>query len=795
MIKKLLNRSFIASLMAVAAVSLVACEDDDEKKGGTPEIAVSTTSVQFTNAEDSQTFQITSNADWKIEVEYSVGDGWLTATPTSGSGDATVSLSVPNNDTGAVRSAVVKCIAMHPQYGAWDTKRVNVSQSANDTPVGPSGDVLYSDNFDGQVAEQKWGSNSNSWPFIDQFPEFANPEGPAAANVTYTGKNISIRANSPSNNNYSQYKDQASGNNNIFFGGAGNMFVINDIELTADQSNLQLAFGRYRSLYEAEDNTFVTSEFHIWLSKNGTAWEEISYETPVDAASKYGTWNLATADFTLTSVPEKLYIKFTSDLASSHRIDDVKLSTGNGGQSVTLPDGEPVKPVEPGTIASAIETADGSEASVAEATVIGIYNKGFLMEDATGKLLVYTNETATVAVGDKVKVEGTVTSYGGFKQFAAVKDASGAYGPAPVITKLGSGTFTQPAPEKMDGAAMDAYLSAPAIKYVEYTGTLNISGNYYNVIVEGASNAKGSIAYPIEGTVDASLNEQTVTVRGYAIGVSGKVYVNTMLVELAGEVSTEPSLSVNPTSLSFPADGGSKDITATLKNSTDAITATSDNAQFTVAVAGNVITVTAAANSTTDAINGTITVKAGSLEKTVAVSQSGKSTGAEKTLTFSFSDVVAANSDLTTNGYGSQNVNTESTWISWTVDNVLFKGAKVCQANGDNTGYMQMQGNASDAAKQGFFGNADAIPGTIKKIVVTCFNTKYVPNFNLYLDNTAFPTTNGINAESNSDAGVAQGSGKIYTSTFEISGSYTYFALRNDTQGAFYFDSMTIYYE
>ncbi|MDE6861935.1 MAG: BACON domain-containing protein [Alistipes sp.] len=710
----------------------------------------------------------------------------------SGNGDATVNLSVPTNDTGAVRSAVVKCIAMHPEYGKWDTKRVNISQSANEKPVGPSGDVLYSDNFDGQLAEAKYGTSGTSWPFVDQFPEFANPQGPAAANVTYTATNVSIRANSPSNGNYSLYKDSASGNNNVFFGGAGNMFVINGIALAADQSNLQLTFGRYRSLFGASDNTFVASEFHIWLSKNGTAWTEISYETPVDAASEYGTWNLATADFTLTEVPETLYIKFTSDLASSHRIDDVKLSTGNGGQSVTLPEGAVIVG---GTIAAAIATADGSEAAVDEATVIGIYNKGFLMEDATGKLLVYTNETATVSVGDKVSGSGTIASYAGFKQFAAVKDASGEYGAAPTVTVIGSGSFTQPAPEVLDGAGMDAYLSAPAVKYIQYTGTLSISGNYYNVVVDGASKAKGSVAYPMADAIDPALNGQVVTIKGYAIGVTGTVYVNTMLVELEGQVSTEPSLSVSPESLSFAADGGVKEITATLKNSTDAITASSDNAQFSVAVAGNVITVTAAANETTENISGTITVNAGALSKTVAVSQAGKSSGNEKTLTFSFSDIVAANSDLPTNGYGSQTAANESTWISWTADNVLFKGSRICQANGDNAGYLQMQGNASDAAKQGFFGNADAVPGTIKKIVVKSFNTKYVPNFNLYLDNTAFPTVNGVNAEPNSDGGEASGKGKIYTTTFEIGGAYTYFALRNDTTGAFYFDSITIYYE
>lgn len=690
MIKRLLSKSLIASFM-VAAVSLAACEkDDDQKGGGNPEIAVSTTSVSFTKAEESQSFQITSNADWKIEIEYAVGDQWLTVTPMSGKGDATVNLSVPTNDTGAVRSAVVKCIALHPEYGNWDTKRVNISQSAGDKPIGPSGDLLYSDNFDGQVAEKTYGSSGDSWPYLDQFPEFANPEGPAAANVTYSGSNVSIRANSPSNNNYSQYKDQASGNNNIFFGGAGNQFVINGLALNADQTDLQLTFGRYRSLYGAEDNTFVTSEFHIYLSKNGTAWEEISYETPVDAASSYGTWNLATADFTLTAVPETLYIKFTSDLASSHRIDDVKLSTGNGGQSVTLPD---TQEVVSGTIADAIATADGNSAAVEEATVVGIYNKGFLMQDATGKLLVFTNEPAAVAVGDKVKVEGTVTSYGGFKQFAAIKDSStGEYGPAPVVTVLGSGTFTQPAPEKMDGAAMDAYLSAPAVKYVEYAGVLSISGNYYNVTVDGAASAVGSIAYPIEGTVDAALDGQQVTVRGYAIGVSGKKYVNTMLVELEGEVSTEPSLTVTPESLSFSAAGGENTITATLRNSTDAITAESDNAQFTVAVAGNVITVTAAANESTDKVNGTITVKAGALSKTVAVSQNGKPAGGEGIVEFDFTTMGYENGaavttvekapiTLTFDGGGNNNVpkyyNTGTAIRIYPKNTITFTGATI----------------------------------------------------------------------------------------------------------------------
>ncbi len=640
MVKKMFFKSFMTTLFAAAAVSFVGCSDDDEKGGGNPEINVSTTSLQFANTEGSEMVSITSNADWKVEIEYTDGEGWITVVPALGSGDGSITVSVPANDTGSTRKATLKCIAMHPVYGAWDTKKISVSQSATDTPPVEE-KVLYADNFDGKLAEKTYGSGT-SWPFIDQFPEFANPEGPAATDVTYTGQNASVRNGSgDSASQYSLYP--GSGGNNIFFGKVPAYFIVNGLQLTPEQSKLTLTFGT--EYYDGNDKTagFDKSKFHVLVSKNGldNSWVELEYTFPA-TADLVGKWNLATADFTLTAVPEKLYIKFLAEAASVIRIDDVKLSTSEGGQSVTLPEGDPVVTPDEGTVASAIATADGQSATVNEATVVGTYNKGFLMQDATGKILVYTNETATVAIGEKVKVEGTVTTYGGFKQFAAIKDqASGEYGPAPVVTSLGSGSFSQPAPEVLDGAGMDAYLNAPAVKYIEYTGTLNISGNYYNVNVDGASKAVGSIAYPMEGQVNAALNGTVVTVRGYALGVSGNVYVNTMLVELAA--STEPLLIVDPESLSFDAAGGEKTITATLMNSTETITAESDNAQFTTAVSGNVVTVTAKANTGADAVTGVITVKAGALSKSVAVSQNGANS---TTVTLTMSDYFTENTNV-----------------------------------------------------------------------------------------------------------------------------------------------------
>jgi hypothetical protein len=108
----------------------------------------------------------------------------------------------------------------------------------------------------------------------------------------------------------------------------------------------------------------------------------------------------------------------------------------------------------------------------------------------------------------------------------------------------------------MDGAAMDAYLSNPVIQYVEYTGTLAISGYYYNVTVDGAATAVGSLAYVIEGTVDPALDGQKILVKGWTIGFSGGKYVNTMItsVTAADGGTTEPEPEPEPEPTPEPGD-------------------------------------------------------------------------------------------------------------------------------------------------------------------------------------------------------------------------------------------------
>ena len=158
--------------------------------------------------------------------------------------------------------------------------------------------------------------------------------------------------------------------------------------------------------------------------------------------------------------------------------------------------------------------------------IAATYKRGFLINDGTGSILIYTNAdpTGTYAIGDLVSVEGTTSAYAGLNQ----------YPPASTVTKLNTeaNKFTYPAIREMDGTDMDGYLTLTTAQYVRYTGTLKIDGNYYNVINDEALTAQGSLSYVLDGAVDPALDGQEVVVEGYAIGVSGSKFLNTMVTSV-----------------------------------------------------------------------------------------------------------------------------------------------------------------------------------------------------------------------------------------------------------------------
>ena len=419
MLNKVFKSFFAVALTLGVALGFVACEND-EPEAADPTVEVSVSSLNFSNEEGSQTLAVTSNAAWKVEIDYVTGTDWVTVTPMNGNGDASLTVSVPANDTGAIREATIKVIALHPTYGGWETKKVKVAQSATeDVPVEVV--ALYYDNFDGKEATKTYGKEGSSWPYIDQFTDYANPTGPAAQNVTYSGKGVSVRANSTSNSSYSDYA--GSGSNNIFFGSSA-QFVVEGLALTAEQSNLRLTFGTEKYTKDG-DSTFSTEEFKAYLSMDSYAWTQVEFTF---AGTEPGRWNVATADFTLTTVPETLYIKFTASVASVYRLDDVKLETGNGGQQITLEAGE-APTVKKVTVAEFLAAAEDDTIYELTGEITNVANTtygNFDLTDETGTVLIYglcspTGEQKYWAEsgakkGDTITVQTVRTSYQGTPQ-------------------------------------------------------------------------------------------------------------------------------------------------------------------------------------------------------------------------------------------------------------------------------------------------------------------------------------------------------------------------------------------
>ena len=112
---------------------------------------------------------------------------------------------------------------------------------------------------------------------------------------------------------------------------------MNKIALTPDQTKLKLCFGGSYALKEGSNyiNTFDASKFIVSISADGTNWTDLTYnKNSGDENSPY--WIYATANFTLKKTVSTLYIRFTANASSAFRLDDILLTTSEGGQEIDL---------------------------------------------------------------------------------------------------------------------------------------------------------------------------------------------------------------------------------------------------------------------------------------------------------------------------------------------------------------------------------------------------------------------------------------------------------------------------
>lgn len=182
------------------------------------------------------------------------------------------------------------------------------------------------------------------------------------------------------------------------------------------------------------------------------------------------------------------------------------------------------------TIEEVIAAGAATQAET-QGVIVAKYMRGALISDGTGYILVYKNAEIEQVVGDKIKVSGPTSIYGGMLQFGDASEITFVSSDNPVV---------HPQPKTLDAAGMEAQLEKTAVEYIEYTGTLSVSGKYYNVAIEGTNKALGSLQYIYASEHPLAVNGAKIKVRGYFIGVSSGKYVNTMTVEVVDPNAAAP---------------------------------------------------------------------------------------------------------------------------------------------------------------------------------------------------------------------------------------------------------------
>lgn len=580
-----LKSLFLGSFALTAMLFAQSCGDKDETPSGAPSVEIAPATLTFDATSSTQSVEVKATRDWKATP---MAD-WISVNPEKGapSNGTKLEVTVLSND-GADRTGVVKVTI------GFDSKELKISQKGTGAATDA---IVYANDFDKTEATKTFGTGT-SWPYLDQFDGWKNASGTGIGAETYSFSGMSARANSTSNSNYSDYK--GSGSNNLFFGSSA-YFSIQGIKLPSD-ANYSLTFGAEK--YSQDNGSlFKHDEFHVYVSNDAKKWVEIEYTFP--DGDKEGRWDLATSNFTVPEGTSSLSIYVKTDVASSYRLDDLKLSVaasagtaidfskgvdlGTGGSTGG---GETPEPAG-NTIAAVCAAAAGSAADLKDVLVTGVTTQSYVITDETGSVLVFVKADPKVKVGDKVNVAGTTGEHNGLIQIAT-----------PTTTVVSSNnTVTYPAPLEFTEANLAD--TPKKVTYVSFTGNVKKNNQYYNIYIGSVTDKDLSLSY-YTGNMDEFV-DCDIKVKGWYVG--GGTHYQIVATEVEKVETTGPKFSVSTTALTAKAGdiSASFDVKGNVK-----WTVSSENAAYTVSPASGdgagTVTVKFAANETEKDVTVKLTV-------------------------------------------------------------------------------------------------------------------------------------------------------------------------------------------
>ena len=191
------------------------------------------------------------------------------------------------------------------------------------------------------------------------------------------------------------------------------------------------------------------------------------------------------------------------------------------------------------SVSDIIAMEDDSQVQTLPSTVvIALTAKGALLSDGTKAIYAYGDKAAALKIGDGVQVSAKKTTYNGVPELTDITDVA--------VDSEGNEVNH---PEATDITEKAGEYAATEAEYIKLTGTLSVSGNYYNLALDAFEDGskQGSIVAPVEALNAASYAGKKITVTGYFNGISGGgKYINIITTKIV-EFSENPKGSVtNP---------------------------------------------------------------------------------------------------------------------------------------------------------------------------------------------------------------------------------------------------------
>ena len=189
---------------------------------------------------------------------------------------------------------------------------------------------------------------------------------------------------------------------------------------------------------------------------------------------------------------------------------------------------------------SVLGTAALNDVVEVKGYISAVSSQGPILTDNGGSIILY--KATGFEIGDEVTVNGTITAYNCGFQLDTTKGAT--------AEKTGtvSTPVTYPTPVEITGAMADELLSRTENEYAQFVkivGTTAISGNYYNLNLEGATTAVGSY-YGLTDEQKAKLTDgELTTVYGYFFSISktggAPKYINFIVTHINEEPAVAPA--------------------------------------------------------------------------------------------------------------------------------------------------------------------------------------------------------------------------------------------------------------